>query len=423
VNAVEGPNTALLTTAILGHPRSQVNARQGQKTERFETALALPPGCRARCGPLGLSGARPLFLLIPLRAATARETLAETVISDVDCGQTAVTAEKGKCWRCSMKPALTLLVLLLASTLSFAQDVRLRQEAVGLLENANRVSLSPNLPNLERTVTFRVLDSASGPQEGTFTRVVVQGTGRRDEFTFGDYHVINVYTRERLATTRTRELAPPQVVNVQRLTPIYLLLFDHEDVIYAINNSQVNGRPARCIQFNTIGGQKNDQNELCVDAVNGTLVSERVGNEYIENSDFFSFAGALFPGKISYSVSGIPRLEISQAMTELTDATPNVLAAPPNAQIRTLCTSFRRAFGEFMPQPKPGKGGEDVDLVLRGIIGRDGKVHDAVVQSSDRPDLDEEALGLIRQWTFTPAMCNGKPATTEANFTLHFQAR
>jgi hypothetical protein len=133
-----------------------------------------------------------------------------------------------------MKSVLTLLALLIPSTLSFAQDVQLRQEAVRLLERANAVSLSPNLPNLERSDTFRVLDSDSGAREGAFTRVVVQGTGGRDEITFGDYHVVNVWTGGHLATTRTRELAPPEVHNLMRLTPIYLVRFDHEDVIHAI---------------------------------------------------------------------------------------------------------------------------------------------------------------------------------------------
>jgi TonB family protein len=76
-----------------------------------------------------------------------------------------------------------------------------------------------------------------------------------------------------------------------------------------------------------------------------------------------------------------------------------------------------------MPQPKPGNGGGSFDIVLRGMIGADGKVHDAVVQSSERSDLEQEALTLIQQWVFTPAMCNGHPNPTQASFTLHFQGR
>jgi len=90
------------------------------------------------------------------------------------------------------------------------------------------------------------------------------------------------------------------------------------------------------------------------------------------------------PGKINYSFAGVPRLEISRTMTVLTNATPNVLAAPPNAQILLAWTTFRQAFGESMPQSKPGKGGGDFDVLVRGMIGTDGKAHDAVVRGSER---------------------------------------
>ncbi len=326
-----------------------------------------------------------------------------------------------------MKSALTLLFLLslflLPSTCSFAEDPELRREAVRLLERANAVSLSPNLPNLERTDTFRVLDSSSGVQEGTFTRVVVQGAGRRDETTFGKYHTVDIWTRGNLATVRTSELAPPEVANLTRLTPINLLRFDSSDVIHAITNKAAGGHSLRCIEFETITGEKRESNEVCVDAANGTLVSEKIGEEFIENSDFFPFAGVLMPAKITYSYAGVRKLEISQTMTELTDASANVLAPPPDAQIRQYCTTYRRPIGDSMPQPKPGNGGRDTDVVIRGIIANDGKIRDAVVQSSERPDLNEEALALVRQWVFTPAMCDGQPNESEASFVLHFRGR
>jgi len=322
-----------------------------------------------------------------------------------------------------VKATLTLLVLLCATSWCAAEDVRVREEAVRLLERANAVSLAPNLPNLERTVAFRVLDSASGAQEGTFTRVVIQGTGRREETSFGDYHVIDVWTRGRLATSRTREVAPPEIHDLMRLTPIWLVRFDHEDVIHSITDRQSGERKLRCIQFDTVAGQRSNNNELCVDAANGTLVTMKVEQNYVENSDFFPFAGALIPAHISYSYAGIPKLEISQAMSVLTQVTPNVLAAPPNAEIRRTCKTYRRPLGVTMPQPKPGNGGGDYDIVVRGIIGEDGRVTDAVVQSYDRPDLNGEALSLIQQWVFTPGMCDGHLNATEASFTLHFQAR
>jgi TonB family protein len=322
-----------------------------------------------------------------------------------------------------MRPTLLLVSLLLLSPSVFAQDVKVRQEATQLLERANAVSASPHLPNLERVDTLRVFDPDSPAQEGSFSRVVVQGTGRRDEVNLGNYHLVNIFTRDQVAVEGASQMVPAPLMRLARLTPINLVSFDGEDVIHEIVDREVGGRVARCIEFDTVRGQRIDSNELCVDLDNGTLVSEKLGNELIENSDFFPFAGALMPGKITYSVGGKVQMEISQTMTELVDATPNVLATPPGATIRKMCTTFRRAMGVSMPQPKQGPLDSNYEVVVRGYVGEDGKVHQSVVQESERSDLNAEALSLAQAWVFTPAMCDGKPYATDVALTLHFQGR
>ena len=322
-----------------------------------------------------------------------------------------------------MKQALVLFTLAIASTSLFSQDVQVREEAVRLLEKADEVSTPLRLPNLERIDTFRVFSSDAPVREGSFSRVVIQGTGRRDETTFGEYHVIDIFTSRGLTTVRTKELAPPEVDDLMKLAPVFHGAFDSEDVIHSIASRDVNGRAARCIQFDTVTGEKTQANEICVDAGNGTLLIKKVGDERVEYSDYFAFAGAQYPAKISYSLGGALKMEVAQSLTVLTDATANVLAAPPNAQVRQLCKTYRRAFGQSMPQPKPGNGGADTDIILRGMISSDGRIHDAVVQSSERPALNAEALSLIQQWVFEPALCNGIPNLTEASFELHFRGR
>ena len=112
-------------------------------------------------------------------------------------------------------------------------------------------------------------------------------------------------------------------------------------MIHAIVDKAAGGKKIRCIAFDTIRGQKIDNNELCVDRSNGTLVLEKVGDELVENSEFFSFAGGLVPAKITYSFADVRKLEISQTITELNDASENVLASPPEAEIRTFCKTYR----------------------------------------------------------------------------------
>jgi hypothetical protein len=240
-----------------------------------------------------------------------------------------------------MKPALALVILLVGIQPSFGQDVKVREQAEHLLERANAVSSSPHLPDLERMETFRVFGEGD-VKEGSFTRVVVQGTGRRDEYTYGDYHFLNVWTEKQVAVVGSPHLLPPELVNVLRITPIWLVRFDSEDVIHTITVGKLNGDAARCILFDTVKGERTDNNELCVDAANGTLVLEKLGGEVIENSEFFPLAGALMPGRISYSFAGVRTIEITQTMTPLTDADANVLVAPENAHMHKICTTYRR---------------------------------------------------------------------------------
>ena len=299
-----------------------------------------------------------------------------------------------------------------------------RAEAVQLLERANGLSMSPHLPNLERVDTFRVFGGNGGAKDGVFTRVVVQGTGRRDEVTFGDYHNLEVWNQRNVAKVQTDPLAPREVLELWQLTPIQLLRFDQSDVIRAISDKAGEGRAARCIEFETIHGEKHEQNEFCVDVKTGTLTSQKFGEALVEYSEYFPFANSWMPGKIRYSEAGVPKMEIEQKMTELKDATANVLEEPPGAWLGRMCTTFRRAIGENMPQPKAGQGARSVEVAVRGMVGLDGKVHHAVVQDSEgRPDLEPEALALIGQWKFTPMTCEGQPIEMEAEMILHFVGR
>ncbi|MFZ0803003.1 MAG: TonB family protein [Terriglobales bacterium] len=322
-----------------------------------------------------------------------------------------------------MKTALALAILLLTSLTSVSQDIRVRVEAVHLLERGNAVTTPVKYPDLERVDTFQVFGSDSAVKDGTFTRVVIQGTGRRDETTLGDYRLIDVIANGGMSRMQTQAVAPPEVKTLMRVTPIYHVSFNNEDVIHAIANREVNGQAARCIEFDTVVGQKSQANEICVDAATGAIVLEKLNEERIEYHDFFPFAGALIPGRIEYSSTAAASMEIKQGMTVLTETIPNVLVAPPGAVAWVNCQPYRRAFGQSMPQPKPGNGGTEVDVLVRGVISQDGRVHDAVIDSSERPDLNAEAILTIHQWAFTPPMCNNQPTSAEASFTLHFQGR
>lgn len=320
-----------------------------------------------------------------------------------------------------MKWALASIVFLLAqSAIGSAQDVKAREEALRLLEQANLVSSPDQSPNSERLDKFRVF-SAGGVQEGSFSRVVIQGMGRRQEYVFGNYHLLNVWTQNHVAVVGASTMIPAELINVTRITPIQLVHFDDDDVIHNIIDRDIPGHKAKCIEFDTVKGSQTQNNELCVDSLTGVLLEEKLGSDLIENDDFFPFAGALMPGRITYSFGDLNRTEITQSISVLSDSEANVLAAPAGAELRTICKMYRRPFSIFMPQPKAGNGGTDSDVMVRATVGVDGRVYETTIQSSDRPDLSGQAIALAKQWKFTPAKCDGKAVQKTVEFSLHFQ--
>ncbi len=260
-------------------------------------------------------------------------------------------------------------------------------------------------------------------QEGRFTSVTIGPRSYRDEYDYGDFHLRVVVNGDMIADVGNRAVAPLEVRKLTTLNPIYHVSFDSSDVIRGIQDASVAGRPAQCIDFETIVGEKRDTNQVCVDRQLGTLTRVRTGGETITNSDFFSLHGASYPARISYEDGDI-RLDLEQTMTHFDGVPdPNLLVAPPDAKIMHVCLAYVRPYGQNLPQPKPGTGPQNVDVMLHGTIGPDGRIHDPMINRSGRDDLNDEALKIFSTWTFTPAACNGQPVEIPADITLHFRNR
>jgi TonB family protein len=60
-------------------------------------------------------------------------------------------------------------------------------------------------------------------------------------------------------------------------------------------------------------------------------------------------------------------------------------------------------------------------VVLRVIIGTDGKAHNINVQRSLGMGLDEKAVEAVRQWRFDPGHKDGQPVPVEVSFEVSFR--
>jgi TonB family protein len=59
-------------------------------------------------------------------------------------------------------------------------------------------------------------------------------------------------------------------------------------------------------------------------------------------------------------------------------------------------------------------------VVLRVVVGVDGRIHEISVQRSLGMGLDEKAVEAARQWRFEPGQKDGKPVPVEVNMEVNF---
>ena len=60
-------------------------------------------------------------------------------------------------------------------------------------------------------------------------------------------------------------------------------------------------------------------------------------------------------------------------------------------------------------------------VVLRVLVGTDGKPYDIQVTKSLAHGLDESAIAAVRKWTFEPGTYDGKPVPVQTNQTVNFR--
>ena len=81
------------------------------------------------------------------------------------------------------------------------------------------------------------------------------------------------------------------------------------------------------------------------------------------------------------------------------------------------CAAIRPPRPVAMPLPPFRKPGQ-AKLRIRFAIGVDGRLHKMAVVNSAGRTADSKAVNTLRQWRYTPAMCNGVPM--EAEGTVEF---
>jgi len=62
-------------------------------------------------------------------------------------------------------------------------------------------------------------------------------------------------------------------------------------------------------------------------------------------------------------------------------------------------------------------------VILRFVVGADGRTRDIEVVKSLSKELDQEAIAALKQWTFSPATKNGEPVAVKVTTEFNFEVR
>ena len=323
---------------------------------------------------------------------------------------------------CLLVPACLAQTTTLRPDAAPAEDPQLRAQAVRLMERAVMLT-TPVWPANEEFINFRVLHPAPGEaSEGAMKIGVRTCVNKRWEFTYGAYKFIKVQDAGDAATYRSESAEPAALTSVRKLVPAFHGRFEPAGIIRRIADATVDGRPARCIDFDTLKGEQQQSGQVCLDAQSGFLLSVRQGDETIRQSAYFPFNNASLPGHIERWVGNEKLLEIDSRVVVRTNYPPECFDYPQDAKIDNGCREFHRAFADRTPPPEPEtQSNEAITVRLHGRVGKDGKPTALKVLDAVRPDLAEEAFRVVTKWSFHPAMCEYQPATQEMDFEVTFK--
>jgi protein TonB len=83
------------------------------------------------------------------------------------------------------------------------------------------------------------------------------------------------------------------------------------------------------------------------------------------------------------------------------------------------------ALMQFFPDPRPDLSrlprGSRGDVVLEAIIDASGRIVQLTVKQGLGYGVDESVIATVEQWTFHPAMRDGKPVASQQEFHFHYE--
>jgi TonB family protein len=168
------------------------------------------------------------------------------------------------------------------------------------------------------------------------------------------------------------------------------------------------------------------EEEWCFDAITGVLKSVEYFSIRSEFEDFQKIGDRLVPTSMRLFYKKKLAVEAKAKWDFESPAADELFKPAAGAVDWPICSDMVFPKEEHAPNPAyprlvPGVTGDDADVGLYVTIAADGKLRMPYVIESAGPVFDRAAAIAIRDWTFHPATCNGKPVPIQGRVEVHFR--
>jgi TonB family protein len=106
---------------------------------------------------------------------------------------------------------------------------------------------------------------------------------------------------------------------------------------------------------------------------------------------------------------------------------PPADAVEPHDSVKQVGPSVMAGYLIKQPQPVYPEAAQrnhvDGSVVLRAIIGKDGRIHRLKILSSPDPQLSIASLVAVQQWEFKPYLLNGEPVEVDTQIIVNFRLK
>lgn len=332
-----------------------------------------------------------------------------------------------------MKAIFFVLVLLTLTSALWARDMQ-REEANRLLVQASETSLKPRalgIPYVEKG-EFVFYGLTSGNARGTYLMQWADKDNFLEEIRQGDYQVMIVHKDGKSFRHESMNFTPVRVGQLRFLLPPFLSRLDDTDIVRSIKDRQVNDQPARCLQFETVRGDERWSREVCVGGGDGRFLTYRTTEEQqfgrgrtfaYSWSAYEPFHGTLLPRHVEMMEGEKKIISADFAFAELPSLLPAAVVVPDGVEPVQVCArSIPPALvSKIDPIFPPGEMRLNGIVIVTVRVEKDGTVHDAQILETMSAAYDAAALRAVRDWKFSPGLCDAQPRAGNMNVQVRFK--